>query len=288
MEALEKQWVMACVDGSELSSGVVEYAAWIAEKVNSPLELVHAIEHSQLLEHTDHSGNLTPNMRENLAKTLAEDERAESKRLIEEGKQMLAKAKSSIENRAIKHIQTKQRHGTISEALTDLESEIRVLVLGLRGEDHTESQRGIGSHLEESIRALHRPIFIVSEAFKEPKSLMLAYNDTDAAQKALQMVCRSPLYVSMKIHLVHVTDNQAKGEQLLKEAQTSLQAAGLDYEAVLLNGDPQTQLLAYQDQHDIDITMMGAFSHGKLRNLFLGSFTLKMLEHNKKPILLMR
>jgi nucleotide-binding universal stress UspA family protein len=92
----------------------------------------------------------------------------------------------------------------------------------------------------------------------------------------------------MKIHLVHVTDNQPKGERLLKEAQTSLQATGLDYEAVLLNGDPQTQLLAYQDQHDIDITMMGAFSHGKLRNLFFGSFTLKMLEHNKKPILLMR
>lgn len=36
MEALEKQWVMACVDGSELSNGVVEYAAWIAEKVIHP------------------------------------------------------------------------------------------------------------------------------------------------------------------------------------------------------------------------------------------------------------
>lgn len=97
MEALEKQWVMACVDGSEISNAVVDYSAWIAQKVNSPLELVHSIEHSQLLDHTDHSGNLTPNTSDTLAKTLSEDERLESKRLIEAGKHILEKPLNALQ-----------------------------------------------------------------------------------------------------------------------------------------------------------------------------------------------
>jgi nucleotide-binding universal stress UspA family protein len=288
MEALEKKWVMACVDGSLLSQSVVDYAAWIAEKVGSPLELVHAIEQSRLLEHTDHSGNLTPNIREDLFKTLSDDERAENKRLLEAGKHMLEQAKSRLAGRTIKDVRTKQRHGGLSDTVSDLESEIRVLVLGLRGEDHDSENKGIGTHLEHAIRAVHRPIFIVSEAFSEPKSLMFAYNDTEGAQKALDMVCRSPLYQRMEIHVVHVSGDEAKGRALLARAEQQLQNTNLDYRAVWLSGNAQTELLAYQQQHAIDMTMMGAFSHGKLSSLFFGSFTLNMLAHHSKPILLMR
>jgi nucleotide-binding universal stress UspA family protein len=287
MQQLEQKWVMACIDGSELSDSVVDYAAWIAEKVNSPLELVHSIEHGLLLEHTDHSGNLTPNMRENLMKTLSDEEQAESKRLIEQGKQMLEKAKARI-TVSLKQVMTKQRHGELAETLNDLQDEIRVLVLGLRGQDHSESEHGIGSQLENSIRALQRPIFIVSGEFKTPRSMMLAYNETEGAQKALDMVCQSPLYRDMEIHLVHVTDNVEQGESLLSEAEQQLKKVDLNYQIAILSGDPQTQLLAYQDRNNLDMTVMGAFSHGKFRSLFFGSFTLKMLAHNNKPVLLLR
>lgn len=287
MQTLEQKWVMACVDGSDLSDAVVDYSAWIAQKVNSPLELVHSIEHSMLLDHTDHSGNLTPNMRENLMQTLSEDEQAESKRLIEAGKAMLEKAKTRIANISIKEVLTKQRHGDLAETLTDLESEIRVLVLGLRGEDHTDESTGIGSQLETSIRALHKPIFIVNGDFKEPKSMMLAYNDTEGANKALDMVCKSPLYRDMQIHLVHASD-KSEAQALLDQAAEQLKLAGLSYQVALLTGDAQTELLKYQDENNLDMTVMGAFSHGKLRSLFFGSFTLKMLEHNRKPVLLLR
>lgn len=288
MEQLQKKWVMACVDGSEASDAVVDYAAWIAQTVQSPLELVHTLEHGLLLDHTDHSGNMTPNMREDLMKTLSEDERTESKRLMAEGKAMLEKAKTRINVAAIPQVISKQRHGTLAEALTDLEDEIRVLVLGLRGEDHADAEKGIGSQLEDTIRALHRPIFIVNGTFKQPKSMMLAYNDTDGARKALDMVCISPLYRGMQVHLVNVSDNETQGKQLLLEAGFKLQQAGIEHQTALLSGDAQTQLMEYQQQNNIDVTVMGAFNHGKLRSLFFGSFTLKMLANNNKPLLLLR
>lgn len=287
METLQKKWVMACIDGSALSDAVVDYAAWIAEKVQSPLELMHTIEHGMLLDKVNRSARHTPNMRENLMEELSEQERAESKRLIAQGKQMLEAQTQRLSSKTLKDIAVKQRHGELAEALEGVVDEIRVLVIGQRGEDHVDEETAIGSQLESSIRALHKPILIVNADFKQPKSMMLAYNDTEGANKALNMVCKSPLYRDMQIHLVHVSD-KPDAQALLDQAAELLKQAGLSYQAALLNGDAQTELLKYQDENNLDMTVMGAFSHGKLRNLFFGSFTLKMLEQNHKPVLLLR
>jgi nucleotide-binding universal stress UspA family protein len=288
MKALEQKWVLSCIDGSDISDAVADYSAWIAGRVNSPLELVHSIEHSMLLEHTSRSGNLTPNMREHLSKTLADDEQKESKALIAAGKEMLAKAKARIDGQALKEVITRQRHGGVAEAIKDLEDDIRVLVIGVRGEDHEQDENHIGAQIEETIRSLHRPIFIVNGDFKEPTSLMLAYNRSEGADKALQMVAESPLYKGMDVHVVTAGDKPSEARSLLDKAGETLKAAGIEPTLAHVEGDAQQALLDYQNQHNLDMTVMGAFNHGKLRSLFFGSFTLKMLANNRKPLLLIR
>lgn len=288
MQALEQQWVTACIDGSDLTDAIVDYAAWIAETVHSPLELIHSIEHSLLLTNIDHTGNMVPNMTETLMATLTVEEEQENKAHLKEGKAMLSAAKERLADRNLKEVATKQRHGSLTETLMDLENEIRVLVVGFRGKATEEDTKGISEQLEESIRALHRPIFIVNGDFAQPKSLMLAYNDTEGAQKALDMICRSPLYDNMTIHCVSALKDGAKDNNILASAAEQLSSAGRTFETALLRGDPQTELLAYQTKHNLDMTVMGAFNHGKLRSLFFGSFTLKMLENNQKPVVLIR
>ena len=288
MEALEQQWITACLDGSDLSDSIADYAAWIAKRVNSPLEFLHSIQHSLLLEHVDSSGNFMPNMRENLMATLSADEEAENKRHLQEGKALLRAAKDRVADTVPKEVITKQRHGTLTETLMDLENEIRVLVVGFRGKATSENLTGISEQLEESIRALHKPIFIVNGEYSEPQSLMLAYNNTEGANKALDMICRSPLYEGMTIHCVQALKPDAKDDGILAQAAQQLTQAGRTFETAQLRGDPQTELLAYQAKHNLDMTVMGAFNHGKLRSLFFGSFTLKMLKHNQKPVLLIR
>lgn len=288
MQSLEKQWVTACLDGSSLTNDIVDYAAWIAEKVNSPLELFHSIEHSLLLANIDQTGNLVPNMTDNLMAVLSEEEAKENKQHLQESKALLAEAKTRLNNRQIKDVITKQRHGSLSECLVDLEDEIRVLVVGFRGKATSEDETGISDQLEESIRALHKPIFIVNGDFSAPSSLMLAYNDSDGARKALDMICRSPLFEDMAIHCVHATKEESTDDTLLQQASEQLSLSGRHFETALLTGDPQTELLAYQAKHNLDMTVMGAFNHGKLRSLFFGSFTLKMLKNNQKPVLLIR
>jgi nucleotide-binding universal stress UspA family protein len=55
-----------------------------------------------------------------------------------------------------------------------------------------------------------------------------------------------------------------------------------------LTGKPDQVLFEYQEAHDLDMTVMGAFSHTRLHDLLLGSFTTRMLLNSKKPLLLLR
>ena len=43
-----------------------------------------------------------------------------------------------------------------------------------------------------------------------------------------------------------------------------------------------------QIENDIELTLMGAFSHNRFRDLLLGSFTAKMLAATNRPLLLLR
>ena len=55
-----------------------------------------------------------------------------------------------------------------------------------------------------------------------------------------------------------------------------------------MTGEAVEALTHYQTTHGIDITVMGAFSHGKLHRFFFGSFTTQMLIESNTQFLLVR
>ena len=63
---------------------------------------------------------------------------------------------------------------------------------------------------------------------------------------------------------------------------------GLQVTSANLQGKTVDALVSYQQEHSIDLTVMGAFSHNRLRDLLLGSVTAKMLLSTNQPLLLLR
>ena len=172
--------------------------------------------------------------------------------------------------------------------MIELEDNIRVLVLGVRGEEHEREEQHLGSHLESSIRALHRPILVVNNDFQTPKQIMLAYDGSDASGKALQLLVQSQRFAHLPVHLVTVGESAADAAVLQTRAMEKLSSRGHEVKAAMLDGDPGETLLAYQVENDIDMTLMGAFSHTRLRDWVLGSLTVKMLLSSNRPLLLLR
>jgi nucleotide-binding universal stress UspA family protein len=92
----------------------------------------------------------------------------------------------------------------------------------------------------------------------------------------------------MPLHLVMVgPDTNDRWEQLRK-AEKML--AGLESEITLAirAGDVEPALHAYQEEKDIDILVMGAYGHSRIRQFLVGSTTTTMLKTAKKPLVVLR
>jgi len=282
--------VLACIDGSALTEAVCDYSAWIAQRVDAPLKLLHMIDHHhEAAAHLDLSGNIGLDSQQHLLDELTAAEQQLSKLRLEQGKQLLQTAKERVIQNGIAEPITNQRHGSLVEALIELEDSLRVLVIGMRGKVHENQPDKLGAKLESIIRSLHKPILVVNGAFKAPQRIMIAYDGSKAANKAVDMVATSPLYKGLTCHLVCVSKDGAAMEQLLQAAANKLtNAGGIEVITEHLPGKSEQVLCDYQNQHAIDLTVMGAFSHNRLHDLVLGSFTAKMLLNTHKPLLLLR
>ncbi len=284
MQDTNQAVVLAGIDGSSLSKPVCDYAAWVASTVAAPLRLLHNLEERRNAAVADLTGSIGLGSQQELLEQLTQVEQERTRLLIEKGKLMLAAARERALEDGVEDVDCWQRHGSLQESLVDLEEQIRVLVLGVRGEEHRQGQ--VGSHLETVIRALHRPVLVVNHEFSEPENILLAYDGTEAANKALEMVAGSPLFKKRCCHLVMVGKSDQRSK--LDMASATLNVAGVEHTATLLDGKAEEVLCQYQLEHDIHLTVMGAFSHYRIRDMLLGSFTAKMLQRANHPLLLLR
>ena len=289
MSAIDKKCILACIDGSALSDAVIEQAIWLANHSQFPIKFLHTIERSLLSEQVNHEGTITPNMTENLLSELSGEERIESKRLIADGKIILNSAVQRAEQAGLTNSIAKQRHGTLAEALQDLEMEIAIVVLGATGQDHNSDKKGLGSQLEQAIRASHQPVVIVKKPFVKPRNLMLAYNGSPTSKKAIEIIKRNIFSTqSFNIHIISVQKNIEDAQSLVDEVETALSSISCVLKTKALSGDPVELLTEYQQEHNIDLTMMGAFSHGKIHGFMFGSFTTQMLLDGSSNFFLLR
>ncbi len=81
--------VLACIDGSQYSAAVCDYAAWISLGLEAPLTLLHNIEHSANVTSPDLSGTIGLGSQEALLEELTSIEAQRSRLLLEQGKLLL-------------------------------------------------------------------------------------------------------------------------------------------------------------------------------------------------------
>src|SRR5690606_12607756 len=129
--------------------------------IGSPLKLLHNIE-SQNASEIDLSGSIGLGARENLLSELTELEARANRIRMEQGKLMLQWAEQRALAQGVAEPASLQRHGSLAESLIEMEDEIRVLVMGIRGKDHESREKQIGAQLETVIRSMHRPVLVVN------------------------------------------------------------------------------------------------------------------------------
>ncbi|MFV1873925.1 MAG: universal stress protein [Oleiphilus sp.] len=280
--------ITACIDGSKISAYVCDAAAWLSLSLDAPVKLLHVLEKAVVPVNDNLSGAIGLGSREHLLQEMTALDEQRSKLALEHGKHMLDDAQHRVQDLGVASVQLKQRHGDLIEALNESESETRVFVMGRLGEDHDVQAQAIGAHLENVVRAVHTPILVTVGKFTAPKKVMIAYDGSATADKAIREFSDSPLLKDLPLHLVMVGADNREHQQQLTQAETILEAAGRQVVPVLLQGNVQEVLSEYRVKNQIDLIVMGAYGHSRLREFFVGSQTSKMIARSPVPLLLLR
>ncbi|NQW04352.1 MAG: universal stress protein [Acidobacteria bacterium] len=280
--------VMACVDGSEFSAAVCDYAAWVSRGLEAPLSLLHAIDHRHAVGPADLSGSIGLGSQETLLEQLAVLDQEAGKLALERGRLLLDAASARVTAVGVESPSVRQLHGSLVDLLVELESCVRVLVIGRRGQAAHSAQDHLGSNLERVIRAMHRPILVVPAEYREPKSFMVAFDNGPSTRKGVEALIRGPLFQRVECHLVTAGDPAGDMANAHAWARKELESAGISVQGGVYPGDAESVLSTYCHDHPVDLVVMGAYGHSRIRHLLVGSTTSAMIRRVATPLLLLR
>lgn len=280
--------VMAAIDGSQFSEGVCDYAAWVSRALDAPLTFLHVNDNHPQTAEADLSGNIGLGSREHLLEELSHLDEQRAKVAQEQGRLMLNAAKERAVEDGVSDPAGRLRNGTLVETLEELQDEIRLLVVGKRGETAHQDSGHLGSNLERVVRTLHRPILMVPATFKRPEKVMIAFDGSKTTRKGVEMLAKSPLFDGIPVHVVIVGAETGDNRSQLDWALTTLREAGHVAEGEIRAGEVEETMRAYQEQHGIDLVVMGAYGHSRIRHLLVGSTTTAVLRKADMPVLLLR
>ena len=281
--------VLACVDQSKFADHVADYAAWAAQRLNAPMELLHVINrHPELSDSDDLSGAIGFNAQEKLLSQLSEEDEARSREAREQGRIFLNRLRERALAAGAPWVDVRQRHGELAETLVELEPSVRLIVLGRRGRSAEATQRDLGRNVEHVVRSLRCPILAVTEPFRPPRNIMVAFDGGMSTRRGIERVATSPLFRGMPVHILMSGKRKSDAAKQLQWAEQRLASAGFSPTVELLPGDAERIIAQSILDRAIDILVMGAYNHSPLRSALFGSKTSDLLRSSRIPALLLR
>lgn len=280
--------VLAAVDVSLYAKSVAEHAGWAAARLGAGLELLHAIERPSSATSVDLSGSLSLGSREALLSELASLDERRARLAQEQGRGMLEGLRATIAEHHGVTAEIRQRHGDLAATLLELEPGVRLFVIGKRGE-HADFVSGhLGSQLERVVRSVHRPVLVASRSFQPILRFLIAFDGSATTRRCVEMVCASPLLLGAQCDLLMVGEADRAASEAIDWAKRRLAEAGFAAEARIERGAAEAVIAGRVAEAGIDLLVMGAYGHSRIRSMILGSTTTQLLRTCLVPVLLLR
>ena len=281
--------VLACIDGSVYSQSVCDHAVWAALRLGAPLELLHVLDrHPETAATRDLSGNIGLGAQDNLLSELALLDEKRSKLAQQRGREMLDHGVRQARERGVAGVEPRLRHGALVDTLTELEQDVRLFVLGKRGEHADFAKLHLGSELERAVRAVHRPLLVASRQFKQIQTFLIAFDGSETTRKGIEMIAFSPLFKGLACHVVMAGADTAEARGQMQWAHEQLAGSGFEVHGSIRSGGAETVISQYVTANAIDVLVMGAYGHSRIRHLIVGSTTTAMIRTCLIPVLLLR
>ena len=281
--------VIACVDGAAYTASVCDYSVWAARQMAAPIEFLQVLDrHPERAPLADFSGNLGPGTQEALLEELSALDEQRSLLAQRHGRELLDGAVSRAKSAGLAAVESRQRHGNLVESLLELEAETRLFVLGQHEQPEQRGRHHLDHSVERVIRAVQRPVLVALAQYRAPQHFAIAYDGSATGRKMVQAVAVSPLLKGQACTVVMAGQPAAASAEQLGWASSTLAAAGFKVSTKVLADELEAALPAWLVAGSIDLLVMGAYGHSRIRHLVVGSTTTALLRTCPVPVLLLR
>ncbi|MBN2751427.1 MAG: universal stress protein [Rhodospirillaceae bacterium] len=282
--------ILACTDGSApYSASVYEHAAWAARRMSADIEVMHVLDLSHKKpEMDDLSGTIGIDARDDLLQHLTELDAVKGKVAQKKGRMILADAQVRLKNLGSNTITLTHRHGALIDTLADIEYSADIVVIGKRGETHDVDGGHLGANLERALRSTKKPMLVAPRAFKDIQHVLIAFDGSHTAKRSVEFAAHHPLLKGLCFDVLNVQPSSKATPEDLTWAVNTLQTSGATAKIVTLHGIPAEAISAHVTKAAINLIVMGAYGHSRIRALMIGSTTTETIRACRVPLLMFR
>jgi len=283
------QKIIALVDGSVYSQSVCDHAAWIAAKINASVTLLHVLGRRETgNEPSNLSGNIGLGARTALLEELSDLDAQRAKLVQKRGRAILEDAQIRIQKANAIEVTTLLRNGEIVDTLQEFENDAELIVIGKRGEAADFDKLHLGSNLERVVRSSHKPVLVASRAYSDIERILIAFDGGSSVMKAIDFLSSTKIFKHLHCTLLYVGEETVDRNRQLEGASAMLSDVGHTTTVQYLSGQPEAVIAEQIDAQKINLLVMGAYGHSRIRNLIIGSTTTEMIRSCKVPVMLFR
>lgn len=282
--------VLVCTDGSPCGKTAVQYARYWAERIGLRVTVLF-VEDLRLTQGPLVTGYYGPvGMAPSPAYPAFYEDLVQS--VKQQAERVIAEARQVFEGSQVQ-VDFQVREGIVRDTILEEARTVDLLCLGRHGE-HGEWEDGdLGSTVQKVLRRSQRPVLITPTEFRPLNKLLVAYDASRHANRALRVACGLSSDVGLPMMVVTVAQEEGdrpKSEAVLDEAR-QLVAPYEDVTAefsLLVGEEEEAVLIDHVEQSECDLIVMGAYGLSRIREWLLGSTTAGVLARSTRPVLLVR
>jgi len=179
--------------------------------------------------------------------------------------------------------------GIVANEISERARTADLVVIGHRGVNERFSTGLLGSTSESVTRKCPKPVFISPMTFTEVRSPLLAYDGSTRAAGVMQLAAVFCTALRRPLTVHTVTRDAALGRGVRAAAAAYLGPYGLTTRVELQQtGNAPERIANFIRERGHDLLFIGAYGHGRIIEMVLGSTTEYVLRNADCPVFLHR
>ncbi len=194
-------------------------------------------------------------------------------------------------NQAGVNLRREVREGVVSHEIVKSADDCDLISMGKMGAHAEWRDVFLGTNVEFVVRQTHKPVLITPSEFKPFTRMLIAYDGSSFADKALRSGAEIAQPMKLSITVVCVADKKEEALTTLTKAKAFLENYNLVVNTVAKEGSDHAKgimELCNDEDEKFDVLVMGAYGHSRFQEMILGSTTVRVMRSTHCPILLSR